>query len=206
MKLAASVSLTALALAGCATTAAPPPPAPVVAEAPPAIVAAAPALTPEGAREFVAAAEKDLEGVSRIGSRAAWVNATYITDDTDVLNSYFGTIATEKGVKYATEAAKWLQVPGLDPDTVRKLNLLRGGLTLAAPTTPGAAAELNDITTRLQSAYGKGRARHNGKVITGDDAEALMGTLRDPKQLAEVWQSWHETTGRPMKPDYIRMV
>ncbi|HKU91955.1 MAG TPA: M2 family metallopeptidase [Sphingomicrobium sp.] len=206
MKLAASVSLTALALAACATTAAAPPPVAPTAEARPAAVAPEPALTPEGAREFVAAAEKDLEGVSLIGSRAAWVNATYITDDTDMLNSYFGTIATEKGVKYATEAAKWLQVPGLDSDTVRKLNLLRGGLTLAAPTTRGAAAELNDITTRLQSAYGKGRARHNGKVITGDDAEALMGTLRDPKQLAEVWQSWHETTGRPMKPDYIRMV
>ena len=205
MRLAASVSLTALALAACATTAATPPPAAVV-EVPAAATPAAPALTPEGAREFVAAAEKDLEGVSLIGSRAAWVNATYITDDTDMLNSYFGTIATEKGVKYATEAAKWLQVPGLDPDTVRKLNLLRGGLTLAAPTTPGAAAELNDITTRLQSAYGKGRAKHNGKVITGDDAEALMGTLRDPKQLAEVWQTWHETTGRPMKPDYTRMV
>ena len=205
MRLAASVSLTALALAACATTAATPPPAAVV-EVPAAATPAAPALTPEGAREFVAAAEKDLDGVSLIGSRAAWVNATYITDDTDMLNSYFGTIATEKGVKYATEAAKWLQVPGLDPDTVRKLNLLRGGLTLAAPTTPGAAAELNDITTRLQSAYGKGRAKHNGKVITGDDAEALMGTLRDPKQLAEVWQTWHETTGRPMKPDYTRMV
>ena len=205
MRLAASISLTALALAACATTAAPTPPAAVV-EVPAAATPAAPALTPEGAREFVAAAEKDLEGVSLIGSRAAWVNATYITDDTDMLNSYFGTIATEKGVKYATEAAKWLQVPGLDPDTVRKLNLLRGGLTLAAPTTPGAAAELNDITTRLQSAYGKGRAKHNGNVITGDDAEALMGTLRDPRQLAEVWQTWHETTGRPMKPDYTRMV
>jgi len=205
MRLAVSVSLTALALAACATAAATPPPAAVV-EVPAAATPAAPALTPEGAREFVAAAEKDLEGVSLIGSRAAWVNATYITDDTDMLNSYFGTIATEKGVKYATEAAKWLQVPGLDPDTVRKLNLLRGGLTLAAPTTPGAAAELNDITTRLQSAYGKGRAKHNGKVITGDDAEALMGTLRDPRQLAEVWQTWHETTGRPMKPDYTRMV
>ena len=205
MKLAVSVSLTALALAACATAAATPPPAAVV-EVPAAATPAEPALTPEGAREFVAAAEKDLQDVSLIGSRAAWVNATYITDDTDMLNSYFGTIATEKGVKYATEAAKWLQVPGLDPDTVRKLNLLRGGLTLAAPTTPGAAAELNDITTRLQSAYGKGRAKHNGKVITGDDAEALMGTLRDPRQLAEVWQTWHETTGRPMKPDYTRMV
>ena len=72
--------------------------------------------------------------------------------------------------------------------------------------TPGAAAELNELATRLQSAYAKGRARHNGKEITGDDAEALMGTLRDPKQTAEVWQSWHETTGRPMRQDYARMV
>ena len=33
-----------------------------------------------------------------------------------------------------------------------------------------------------------------------------MGTLRDPKQLAEIWQTWHETTGRPMRPDYTHMV
>jgi peptidyl-dipeptidase A len=205
MKLAASVSLAALALGACATAAATSPAAPS-ATAAPAAAPAQSALTAEGARQFVAAAEKDLGDLSLIGARAAWVNATYISDDTDALNTYFGTIATEKGVKYATETAKWLQVPGLDPDTERKLNLLRGGLTLAAPTTPGAAAELNEIATRLQSAYGKGRATHNGKVITGDDAEALMGTLRHPKQLAEVWKSWHETTGRPMRQDYVRMV
>jgi peptidyl-dipeptidase A len=33
-----------------------------------------------------------------------------------------------------------------------------------------------------------------------------MGTLRDPKQTAEIWQSWHETTGRPMRQDYARLV
>ena len=209
MRPIASVSLAALALAlaACASAATTSPTtssvAPVAAQ--PA-TPAEPALTPEGARQFVAAAEKDLGDLSLIGARAAWVNATYITDDTDALNTYFGTIATEKGVKYATEAAKWLRVPGLDPDTERKLNLLRGGLTLAAPTTPGSAAQLNEIATRLQSAYGKGRATHNGKATTGDDAEALMGTLRDPKQLAEVWKSWHETTGRPMRQDYARMV
>ena len=201
MKLAASVSVAALALAACASAA-----TSQSAVAVPPTAPAGAALTPEGARLFVAAAEKDLGDLSLIGARAAWVNATYITDDTDALNTYFGTIATEKGVKYATEAARWLRVAGLDPDTERKLNLLRGGLTLAAPTTPGAAGELNDIATRLQSAYGKGRATHNGKTITGDDAEALMGTLRDPKQLAEVWKSWHETTGRPMRQDYTRMV
>ena len=206
MKFSASVSLLAVALAGCAATDTAPA-TPITTRAASSLAAAPERTrTAEGAREFVAAAEKDLFDLGLIGARAAWVNATYITDDTDALNTYFGTISTEKGVKYATDAAKWLQVPGLDPDTERKLNLLRGGLTLAAPTTPGAAAELNDIATRLQSAYGKGRARHNGKVVTGDDAEALMGTLRDPKQLAEVWQTWHETTGRPMKPDYVRMV
>ena len=207
MKLNASASLIALVLAGCAAAATPPAAAPVAAAEAAALPAPAePALTAGGARQFVADAEKDLTDLGLIGSRAAWVNATYITDDTDALNTYFGTIATEKGVKYATDAAKWLTVPGLDPDTKRKLEQLRGGLTLAAPTTPGAAAELNEITTRLQSAYGKGRATHNGKVITGDDAEALMGTLRDPKQLAEIWRSWHDTTGRPMRQDYVHMV
>ena len=203
IRLAVSVSLSALAIAGCAASA-----PPVVSTAPTAPVtdAAAPAMTPEGARQFIAAVEKDLGDLTVIGGRAAWVNATYITDDTDALNAYFGTIGTEKGVKYAGEAAKWLQVQGLDPDTTRKLNILRGALVLAAPSTPGTAAELNEITTRLQSAYGKGRATHNGKVITGDDAEALMGTVRDPKQLAEIWQSWHETTGRPMRQDYTHMV
>jgi peptidyl-dipeptidase A len=211
IKFATSVSLAALALAGCAST----PPAQMAA-APPAAQPTSTAaidgpasqfpLTPEGARAFVAAVEKDLYDFSLISSRAAWVNATYINDDSDAVAAYFGTISTEKGVKYATEAAKYARIQGLDFDTARKLDLMRGALTLAAPTTSGAATELNDLATKLQSAYAKGRARHNGKPITGDVAEELMGTLRDPKQTAEVWQSWHETTGRPMRQDYTRMV
>ncbi|HET9336811.1 MAG TPA: M2 family metallopeptidase [Sphingomicrobium sp.] len=209
MKFAASVSLAALAVAGCATNQ----PAQMAATAPTeAAAASAPAasaeypLTPEGARAFVAAVEKDLFDFSLISNRAQWVNATYINDDSDAVAAYFGTIGTEKGVKYATEAAKYAKVEGLDFDTARKLDLMRGALVLAAPTAPGAATELNELATRLQSAYAKGRARHNGKVITGDVAEELMGTLRDPKETAEVWQSWHETTGRPMRQDYVRMV
>jgi len=207
MKYAVSVSLLALVVAACSTTA--PTDVAAVDAAPaapaePAIVADA-ALTPDAARAFVAAAEKDLFDFSLINNRAQWVNNTYVNDDTDALAAYFGTIGTEKGVKYAKEAARYAAIPGLDPDTARKLNLLRGGLTLAAPDTPGAATELNDIATRLNSTYAKGRATHKGKVITGDEAEALMGTLRSPTELTEVWKSWHETTGRPMRQDYQRM-
>jgi peptidyl-dipeptidase A len=97
-------------------------------------------------------------------------------------------------------------VPGLDPDTARKLNILRGALVLSAPSTPGAAAELNTISTKLQSQYGKGKATLNGKEIAGDEAEERMGTLRDPNKLKEVWTSWHNNVGRPMRADYVRMV
>jgi peptidyl-dipeptidase A len=154
--LAASVSLAALALAGCATT----PPAEMAATAPTAMSVPEPAagpLTPADARAFVAAAEKDLGDFSNISQQAAWVNSTYINDDTDALAAYFGTIGTEKGVKYASEAAKYARIPGLDFDTARKLNILRGALVLASPTSPGAALELNTIATRLQSPFGKGR-------------------------------------------------
>ncbi len=161
--------------------------------------------TAAGARAFVAAAEKDLFDLSLIASRADWVNNTYVTDDSDAVAAYFGAIGTEKGVRYAKEAARWAAVPGIDPDTLRKLNLLRGSLTLAAPETPGAATELNTIATRLQSTYAKGRATLDGKTLTGDDVEALMGSTRDPAKLAQMWQSWHETTGRPMRQDYTRM-
>src|SRR5262249_5525029 len=130
-KFAASVSLAALAMAGCTSTAA----APVTPVAPVAAAEPSPAAAPtiEDARAFVAAAEKDLGDFSNISQQAAWVNATYINDDTDALSAYFGTIGTEKGVKYASEAAKYAAVPGLDFDTARKLNILRGALVLAAP-------------------------------------------------------------------------
>ena len=158
-----------------------------------------------GARGFVEAAEKDLLDLALVASRAAWVNATYVNDDSDAVTSYFGAIGTEKGVRYAKEAAMWARTPGLDADTRRKLDILRGSLTLAAPERPGAATELNDIATRLQSSYAKGRATLDGRVLTGDEVEALMGSTRDPAKLAAMWKSWHETTGRPMREDYRRM-
>ena len=203
-KFAFSVSLAALALAGCATTTnREVGPLPTAQDGPP-VASAQP--TADDARAFIANVEKELFDLSVISGRAQWVNATYITDDTDALAAYFGTIGTEKGVKYASEAARYANVPGLDYDTQRKLNILRGALVLAAPTTPGAAAELNDISTKLQSTYGKGRASLHGKVMTGDDVEAAMGTNRNPAELAEMWKTWHESVGRPMKGDYARMV
>jgi peptidyl-dipeptidase A len=154
---------------------------------------------------FVAAAEKDLFDFSVEGGRVAWVNSTYLTDDTDALAARYGEIGTEKSVKYALEAAKFQAAPGLSADTKRKLDILRGGIVLPAPTTPGAAAELATISTKLQSAYGKGKGTLNGKEINGSDIEAEMGTNRNPEQLKEMWVSWHDNVGAPMGKDYARL-
>jgi peptidyl-dipeptidase A len=199
----ASLGALALAIAGC-TTASTAHVAPMADAAPTPVASAQP--TAEDARAFVAKVEKDLMDLNLIQQHADWLNATYINDDSDAVAAYFGSLNTQKSVDYALQAAKYAAVPGLDYDTQRKLNLLRGVLTLAAPTTPGAADELNTITTRLSSTYGKGRASLNGKVLTGDQVEELMGTTRNPAETAEMWKTWHENVGRPMKGDYARMV
>ncbi|NTZ43032.1 M2 family metallopeptidase [Altererythrobacter sp. SALINAS58] len=202
LKIFASVALSALAL-GLAS--------PAIAQTAPAAAPAAAdtqfPMTAEGAAAFIAAAEKDLFDYSVDASRVYWVNSTYITEDTDALAAQVGAEGTEKSVKYALEAAKYARIPGLDPDVARKLNILRNGIVLPAPTTPGAATELNEIATSLNSQYGKGKGTLNGQPISGSDIEAEMGNLeRTPAELAEMWASWHTNVGAPMKDDYARMV
>ncbi|WP_394268943.1 M2 family metallopeptidase [Qipengyuania sp.] len=161
----------------------------------------------EGAAAFIAAAEKDLFGYTVEASQVNWVNSTYITEDTDAMAARINAEGTEKSVAYALEAAKFAALPGLAPDVKRKLDILRNGIVLPAPTMPGAATELNEIATRLNSLYGKGKGTLNGKEINGSDIEAEMGNPeRTPAELAEMWASWHDNVGAPMKDDYARMV
>jgi peptidyl-dipeptidase A len=200
MKVLASVALLALA-AGIATPAAAQQAAPAAAAAP------SYPMTPQGAADFVAAAEKDLFDYSVDANRVGWVNATYITDDTDALAAQIGAVGTEKSVKYALDAAKYAEVAGLDPVVRRKLDILRTGIVLPAPTTAGAADELNTISTELQSQYGKGRGTLRGQPINGSDIEAEMGNMtHTPAEFAEMWTSWHDNVGAPMRDDYAKMI
>ncbi|MBB3909914.1 M2 family metallopeptidase [Sphingomonas desiccabilis] len=181
--------------------------APAFAQAAPSAPAASTAApTVADADALVARAEKEFADYSLDASRIAWVNATYITDDTDALAAKSGAIGTEMGVRYALEAAKFDGVKGLSYDTRRKLDILKNGLTLPAPTRPGAAQQLSDISTRMASSYGKGRGTKAGQPINGSDIEAAMGSSRDPNELKEMWVSWHDNVGAPMRKDYAQMV
>ena len=155
---------------------------------------------------FVAQAEKALADHSVLAGRAEWVNATYITEDTDALAAEFGARRTEMSVRFAKEAAKFDSAKGLSFDVRRKLDFLKQGIVLPAPEKPGAADELNVIATRLQSQYGKGKGMLDGKPINGSDIEEAMGTVRDPAKLKEMWTSWNDQVGAPMRDDYSRLV
>ena len=114
---------------------------PVFASAALAQSAVPSAPTVAEADAFVAAAEKEALDFSIFGSQVAWVNNTYITDDTDALNARVGAQGTEMGVRYAKGAARFNDVVGLSFDTRRKLDMLRNGLTLPAPSTPRIRSE-----------------------------------------------------------------
>ncbi len=193
-------SLAALAIASAA-------PAAAQNVAPAAATAdAAYPMTPQGAADWVAMVESEMGDFGVEYARVSWVNSTYITPDTDALAAKYGAQATEMSVRYANEAAKYAQVQGLDADVARKLDILRNGIVMPAPVRDGAATELNEIATSLNSQYGKGKGMLDGQEISGSDIEAEMGNLeRTPEEYAEMWTSWHDNVGAPMRDDYLRM-
>lgn len=169
----------------------------------PAPAAAAPA-TAEAATAFVADAEARLAALSEEAARIQWTRATNITFDTMWLESRVNAQFTELQVELANGAAAFndVQVPA---DVRRKLNLLRLGIVLPAPNRPGAAAELSDITTRLDSTYATGKFDYQGRQITLDDATALIAESRDPAETKALYEGWR-TISPVMAADYARMV
>ena len=206
LKQTSFIALAAALIAGCATTAESDRTAAIAATGDaerPAAPTAAPTVADAAA--FVERAEQQLAEAAIYSNKASWVNATYINADTDYLAARAGAELTELAVQLANEAAEYADLDGLDYDTRRKLDILRRGLTAPAPNVPGAADELAGLLTGLASTYGKGRGTLRGEETRGNDLEALMGTVRDPELLEEMWTSWHRIAV-PMREDYTRFV
>ncbi len=188
--------------------------APQVANSPVRPGAPAPALTEANltgqaptaaeAAAFVADAERQLAEASEYAGRVAWVRATNITYDTMWLEAKANAEYTELSVKLANEAARFndVEVPF---DVRRKLNILTQGIVLPAPNKPGAATELAEITTRLDSTYATGKFEYKGEMITLDEASQILAASRDPAETKALYEGWR-TISPVMADDYTRMV
>jgi peptidyl-dipeptidase A len=167
----------------------------------------APAQTPSQAADtFVAQAEPAFNKAIIDAAQADWVYQTYITQDTEALTARAEAATTAMMVANALEAAKHIKAPGLSYDTARKLNRMRTAIVMPAPTRTGAAEEASVIKARIQGIYGKGQGTLAGKPINGSDIEAAMGTNRNPAELKEMWTTWHDNVGKPMRADYTKLV
>ena len=175
-----------------------------VAAAVRAMEAAAAVPTAADAIAFVATAETRLAALSEEAARIQWSRATNITYDTMWLESRVNAEYTELQVELANGAAAFngVEVPA---DVRRKLNLLRLGIVLPAPNRPGAAGELAEITTRLDSTYATGKFEYQGRQITLEEASALLATTRDPAEARALYEGLR-TISPVMAPDYARMV
>ena len=160
----------------------------------------------EAARKFVEDAEARLLTLASEASRAQWVQATYLTDDTEAIAAQANQRLTEATVQLAKEAAQYdaLELSG---DVARKLRLLKVAIVLPAPSEPREGAESARLAARLEAAYGQGRycpSSNDAECLTIDGITRLMASSRDPKELQRAWEGWH-AIGRPMRDDFRKL-
>lgn len=168
--------------------------------------AAAAEPTVAEAQAFVERAEAEILARWIEAERAAWVQSTYITHDTQIIAASAQQRMTEAIVGLAQEAARFdgLELPD---ETARKLELIKTSLTLPAPADPAATAELAQVATAMEAAYGSGKAcLGDGHTCLGlGELEAVLATNRDPSTLLEVWLGWRHTMAA-IRPQFVRSV
>jgi peptidyl-dipeptidase A len=167
----------------------------------------------ETADKLIADVNSELLTKRPMWGAAAWVAATYITDDTQRLSA----VATEQGLEFNSrtiEAAKrYNGVTGLKPDTARSLQLIKLGSSMPAPNDPAKRAELAKISTKMEANYGAAKwcrkdAAGNEQCLPLQDIEKIIDNTalkNSPAEIAAAWAGWH-ATAKPIKADYARFV
>ena len=111
------------------------------------------APTVEDAVEFIAEVEQWRREYGEYAARVAWVQATYITFDTNWLATRADTEITRKGVEFANRAKAFNDVALPEP-LRRKMEKIKLGVNLPAPTRDGvrilphAGRESNAVAIR----------------------------------------------------------
>lgn len=161
----------------------------------------------QDAQAFMDKAEAELLDLSNLASHAAWVQATYITDDSILIAAKENERLIARQTELVNEAKRFegLKLP---PDLARKFLLLKLGLSMPAPSDPKLRSELTQDAANLDASYGRGKYcpdNDQSKCMGIDEIDVRMAKSRDPKELEDLWVGWHKV-GAPMRPQYARFV
>jgi len=162
--------------------------------------------TAEDAKKFIDDAEQKLLVLGVDAARADWVKSTYIIDDTEEVAAKLDERSISATVDYAKQSTKFDGLK-LDPETARKIKLLKLSLTIATPSDPKESEELTSITSRMEGTYGKGKYCPSGPDSCKDldELSNILRDSRDPKQMQDVWSGWHAIS-KPIRKDFVRYV
>ena len=171
--------------------------------------------TVEEARAFVESAEQRLLDLSTKAGRAAWVQANFITDDTERIASDLNKDLIAAAMELAKAATRFDGLT-LPPELARKMKLIKlAPLPLPAPSDPKLQTELAQTAAGLEAAYGKGKyCRGAAAGAPADESKdcldvgaitRIMAESRKYDELLDVWTGWH-TIAPPMRPKYTRLV
>ncbi|NIA27959.1 MAG: peptidase M2 family protein [Desulfobulbaceae bacterium] len=171
-------------------------------QAPDEPIAAAPT---ESAEEFIARVNAEYKDYWRELNAAGWLRATYINEDSGIVDA----LANERFAAWHTgKVQEALKYDGqeMSPETRRALDTLKLGALMVAPDDGAKRKEQATILTELGGMYGAGKyCRSDDDCISGSDLEGLMQQVRDYDELLELWQGWR-TISPPMRKKYTRFV
>lgn len=160
----------------------------------------------ESATEYVARLNRELTELGKEVSAAGWVQATYITPDTELLNAR----ANERFLAYfskAVEESKRYEGQTLDKSAARSITLLKLGVAAPAPNDAAKRGELTTLTSRLEATYGAGKycpsAPESCRNL--DELSEVLAKSRKYDELTAAWTGWH-SIAPPMRADYVRFV
>lgn len=177
--------------------------------------------TVQQAREFIEEAEAKIETSNEFAARIYWINANFITDDTNWLAAKVGAEGALLSTNLANRAKRFNGLT-LPADMARKMDSLKRGSNFPAPDKDGAAENLSQLMTNLDSTYGTGKFVFDAKaktfapynedqeltkdqrVLNLGEASDIIAESRDPETLQAIWEGWR-TISKPMKNDYVDM-
>ncbi|MDP9142467.1 MAG: M2 family metallopeptidase [Pseudomonadota bacterium] len=167
--------------------------------------AASPAsVSAADADAFMASVNADLRRLLPYLNSAQWAQATYITDDTQMIASK----ANEEWLEYLSkkvEESKRFNSVDTSDETGRGILLLKLSTANPAPGTTEARTELAKILAKMEANYGSGKwCKTDGECLSLGEIEKIVNDPNSsPEVRAEAWAGWH-ATAKPIRADYQR--
>nr|WP_199350987.1 M2 family metallopeptidase [Haliangium ochraceum] len=157
------------------------------------------------AQAFIDEYERERYDLARKQAQAAWVRATYITDDTAALAADVDVEMMAFSAAKAHEAQRFADLP-LDGELGRKLALIRLSETTPGPDAPEKREALAQALNEMQRIYGTGKyCPSEGTCWNLTELSQRLAKSRNPKELLEVWTGWRSVTAE-MRGEFERFV